>query len=97
MMGITQSITSRKSVSFGNAFLFRDTLFQDSARGDYKPLDITYGEIGIFHGTLCRHHVPMNTSDFTRVSMDFRIGLGETWLIDGFALKHGSRGFLHIF
>ena len=97
MMGITQSITSRKSVSFGNVFLFRDTFFQDSARGDYKPLDITYGEIGIFHGTLCRHHVPMNTSDFTRVSMDFRIGLGETWLIDGFALKHGSRGFLHIF
>ena len=47
--------------------------------GDYQPLDISYGEIGIFHGTLCRHHVPQNSSDFTRVSMDFRIGLGETW------------------
>jgi len=64
-------------------------------RGDYKPLDITYGEIGIFHGTLCRHHVPMNTSDFTRVSMDFRIGLGDyfdpDWQLEGVKHVHGRK------
>eukprot|EP00435_Cladocopium_sp_Y103_P005424 s313_g1.t2 len=72
----------------------RGTL-ESRRRGDYEPLDISYGQIGIFHGTLCRHHVPENSSEFTRVSMDFRIGLGEyfdpRWQLDGVKHVHGRR------
>ncbi|CAL1151832.1 unnamed protein product [Cladocopium goreaui] len=77
--------------------LTQTTLWVESEpdRGDYEPLDISYGQIGIFHGTLCRHHVPQNSSDFTRVSMDFRIGLGEyfdpSWQLDGVKHVHGRR------
>ena len=31
----------------------------------------------MFHGTLVRHFVPPNRSEHTRVSMDFRIGVGQ--------------------
>ena len=30
-----------------------------------------------FHGTDVRHHVPPNNSQCSRVSLDFRIGLGR--------------------
>ena len=74
-------------------FFFARWVESEPDRGDYQPLDISYGEIGIFHGTLCRHHVPKNSSDFTRVSMDFRIGLGETWIM---ALAGPGGGFVAV-
>lgn len=31
----------------------------------------------MFHGSLCNHYVPMITEPYTRVSMDFRIGIDK--------------------
>eukprot|EP00931_Biecheleriopsis_adriatica_P047562 TRINITY_DN27422_c0_g1_i1.p1 TRINITY_DN27422_c0_g1~~TRINITY_DN27422_c0_g1_i1.p1 ORF type:complete len:256 (+),score=38.98 TRINITY_DN27422_c0_g1_i1:92-859(+) len=63
--------------------------------GDYEPLAIDYGSIAAFHGTLCRHKVPANSSAFTRISMDFRIGVGEffdkDWHLEGVKHVHGRR------
>lgn len=63
--------------------------------GDYEPLAIDYGSIAMFHGTLCRHKVPANTSPYTRVSMDFRIGIGDyfdpNWSLDGVKFVHRRR------
>jgi len=63
--------------------------------GDYQPLAIDYGQIAMFHGTLCRHHVPANTSEFTRISLDFRIGIGPffdaEWQLHGVKGVHGRR------
>ncbi|CAE7469476.1 strG, partial [Symbiodinium necroappetens] len=55
------------------------TLWVESSPGaeDFQPLAINHGSIAVFHGTLCRHKVPANTSPFTRVSLDFRIGIGD--------------------
>lgn len=40
--------------------LTRSTLWVESSPGasDYHPLDISYGSIAAFHGTLCRHYAP---------------------------------------
>ena len=54
------------------------TLWLESApgAGDFAPLEIEPGAIGVFHGTCVRHRVPANPTRFTRVSLDFRVGLG---------------------
>eukprot|EP00927_Polykrikos_kofoidii_P080556 TRINITY_DN77449_c0_g1_i1.p1 TRINITY_DN77449_c0_g1~~TRINITY_DN77449_c0_g1_i1.p1 ORF type:complete len:302 (+),score=35.33 TRINITY_DN77449_c0_g1_i1:76-981(+) len=75
----------------------RATLWIESSPnlGDYQPLEIDYGSIAMFHGTLLRHLVPANESMFTRVSMDFRIGVGDyfdpAWSLDGVKMIHGRR------
>lgn len=73
------------------------TLWVESApdAGDFSPMELDYGAIGMFHGTLCRHQVPANKSPFTRVSMDFRIGIGACfdagWSLQGINHSHGRR------
>lgn len=66
--------------------------------GDYTPLDIDYGSLAMFHGTLCRHSVPANKSKFTRVSLDFRVGVGNyydpEWTLEGVKASHGRRELL---
>lgn len=63
--------------------------------GDFQPLAINYGSIAAFHGTLCRHHVPANKSECTRISLDFRIGVGDffdpDWQLDGVKGVHGRK------
>lgn len=63
--------------------------------GDFKSLDIEYGTIAMFHGTLCHHDVPANASDFTRISMDFRIGIGDfydpQWTLEGVKAIHSRK------
>mmetsp|Transcript_44881 Transcript_44881/g.80833 ORF Transcript_44881/g.80833 Transcript_44881/m.80833 type:complete len:264 (-) Transcript_44881:29-820(-) len=77
----------------------RTTLWVESAPNlaDFRPLDIDYGNIAMFHGTLCNHRVPANASKFTRVSMDFRIGIGDfydkEWALQGLKGEHGRREF----
>ena len=62
---------------------------------DFHPLEVEYGQIGQFHGTLCRHHAPPNPSMFTRVSLDFRIGIEDyfdpEWKLEGIKAYHGRR------
>lgn len=57
--------------------LTRTTLWAESHEGaaDDHPLEVDHGEIAAFHGSVCRHHVPANPSDFTRCSIDFRVGI----------------------
>ena len=46
--------------------------------GDYHRIKATPGEVIVFHGSSCRHYVNLNQTTFTRVSMDFRVGV-EGW------------------
>jgi len=57
--------------------LTRTTLWVESHEGaaDDAPLDVGYGEVAAFHGSVCSHHVPANESRHTRVSLDFRVGV----------------------
>ena len=43
--------------------------------GDFHPLPASYGEVVSFHGSSCRHNVNANHSKYTRVSLDFRVGV----------------------
>lgn len=78
----------------------RVTLWIESAPnvGDFHPIELAYGDVGMFHGTLCRHMVPANESSFTRVSMDFRIGVGPcfdpTWSLRGISHLHTRKQFV---
>ncbi|GKY94067.1 hypothetical protein MPSEU_000373300 [Mayamaea pseudoterrestris] len=43
--------------------------------GNFHPLAATLGKVVAFHGSSCRHYVNPNETIFTRVSMDFRVGV----------------------
>lgn len=79
--------------------LTQTTLFVETSFGsdDFHPLDINYGQIARFHGTQARHYAPPNRSAFTRVSLDFRIGVSRffdpTWRLDVVKLQHGRKFF----
>jgi hypothetical protein len=66
---------------------------------DFHPIEIDYGEIGHFHGTLCHHRAPPNLSSYTRVSLDFRIGISgyfdPEWSLEGIRAQHGRRHFIY--
>ena len=70
------------------------TLWVESApdADDFHPLLVDVGQIGVFHGTSCRHYVPPNASRFTRVSLDFRVGVegcfDPTWVFAGTRSDH---------
>lgn len=42
---------------------------------DYAPLGAKLGEVVAFHGSSCKHYAPPNESIYTRVSLDFRVGV----------------------
>ena len=42
-------------------------------REDFAPVELSYGELAIFDGARCSHFTVANTSDRTRVSLDFRV------------------------
>ena len=78
--------------------LTQTTLWIETSAGkeDYLPLGLTgHGEIGSFHGTLCRHHVPPNATCYTRVSLDFRVGVegcfDPEWKFKGTSMDHVRR------
>ena len=58
----------------------------------YTPLSIKYGEISMFYGTFLKHYAPANISTYTRISLDFRIGIvpyyDPTWEFQGLKGKH---------
>lgn len=51
-----------------------NALYVESAPdvGDAAPLALEYGDCFRFDGENCRHHTVANTTDTTRVSLDFR-------------------------
>ena len=77
--------------------LTETTLWVESEPGaaDYRALRVRRGEIAAFHGTLCRHHVPPNGSACTRVSLDFRVGVGDffdsEWKLSEAKAQHTRR------
>ena len=77
--------------------LTRTTLWVESHEGaaDDAPLDVGYGEIAAFHGSVCSHHVPANESRHTCVSLDFRVGVegffDPHWSMKGTKEDHGRR------
>ena len=64
-------------------------------KGDFKPLGASMGEVVSFHGSSCFHHVPPNLSKFTRVSLDFRVGVkgffDPTWRLRGTKADHSRK------
>jgi len=42
-------------------------------KGDFRPIEIKYGEFYRFYGNRCRHETVPNLTDTTRVSLDFRV------------------------
>ena len=44
-------------------------------KGDYTPLGTDVGYVSSFFGSGCSHYVNENRSEYTRVSLDFRIGI----------------------
>jgi hypothetical protein len=52
-----------------------NSLWVESApdRGDFRPLNLTYGQCLRFYGNLCRHQTFPNDTNTTRVSLDFRV------------------------
>lgn len=64
-------------------------------QGDYHPMNVTHGQVAVFHGSACRHFVPMNQTIYTRMSLDFRVGVegffdGE-WMMEGTTDDHFRR------
>tara|TARA_B100001093_G_C26449878_1_gene851814 strand:- start:320 stop:649 length:330 start_codon:yes stop_codon:yes gene_type:complete len=52
-------------------------------KGDFQPLIINYGEIAKVYFNQCRHFSKLNTTNKTRLSLDFRIIPGSKWhLVD---------------
>ena len=59
---------------------------------NYVPFNLSVGEIGAFHGTSHKHHVPPNPTKSTRVSIDFRVGVegfyDSKWSMAGTSDEH---------
>ena len=49
---------------------------------NWHTVDAGYGTIKRFYGALCSHFTPENTTDHTRVSLDFRVVPGSCWETD---------------
>mmetsp|Transcript_24436 Transcript_24436/g.44841 ORF Transcript_24436/g.44841 Transcript_24436/m.44841 type:complete len:267 (-) Transcript_24436:18-818(-) len=79
--------------------LTQTALWVESAEGvgDFHPLDAEYGTMVAFHGTSCWHEVPANLSQYTRVSLDFRVGVEQCfdpqWLLNGTRASHNYQRF----
>lgn len=52
-----------------------NSLWVESARdrGDFHPLNLKYGQFARFWGSQCEHFTKANTTNVTRVSLDFRV------------------------
>ena len=44
---------------------------------DFEPFDMRPGQIAVFDGTACAHYTLANTTERTRVSLDFRVVPGS--------------------
>ena len=64
-------------------------------QGDYEPSGTQLGQVFVFHGSSCRHYVPPNPTSFSRVSLDFRIGVegffDPQWKLRGTKCDHKRR------
>ena len=58
-----------------------NSLWVETAPGrqDYRPFEMSYGELMQWHGNSLAHYSHRNTLDETRVSFDFRVIPGSAW------------------
>jgi hypothetical protein len=65
---------------------------------DYHPIPANFGEAISFHGSSCRHYVDTNSTECTRVSLDFRVGVqgffDPSWQMKGTVHDHGRKEFI---
>lgn len=70
-------------------------LESEPGKEDYEPLGVKLGEIAAFHGSSCMHYVPANSTVYTRISLDFRVGVEEyfdpNWKMRGTISDHIRR------
>lgn len=59
----------------GRCGLTPRALCQESepGRGDFHPLECSYGQFVRFWGNQCQHYTVPNDTDHTRMTIDFRI------------------------
>ena len=52
-----------------------NSLYAESSPGleDFHPFEVKVGEFIKFYGNHCIHYVEQNTTEYTRVSFDFRV------------------------
>jgi hypothetical protein len=78
--------------NFTNVDLYCET--QPGAE-DFHPVAALPGQIISFHGSSCKHFVNSNATPFTRVSMDFRVGVegffDPFWQMKGTSDDHGRK------
>lgn len=64
-------------------------------KGDFHPMVANPGQVVSFHGTSCRHYVNANVTPWTRVSLDFRIGVegffDPQWVMPGTTCDHDRK------
>ncbi|HEX3683229.1 MAG TPA: hypothetical protein VHU83_11895 [Bryobacteraceae bacterium] len=58
--------------SFGGNSLWIET---DYGRGDYRPVDVRYGQALLFDGGFLEHGTVTNDTNVTRISLDFRFSI----------------------
>ena len=62
-------------------------------KGDFHKVPAGVNQMISFHGSSCRHYVNLNSSEFTRVSLDFRVGVqgffDPKWMMRGTTDDHG--------
>jgi len=59
------------------------------------PMPVAVGQVLQFHGTRVKHYVNSNVTPYTRVSMDFRVGVegyfDPQWAMVGTTADHSRR------
>jgi len=62
-------------IPFSSTVYGSNSIYCESApgAGDYNSFDMEYGEIMCFWGSQCNHYTVPNTSNVTRISVDFRV------------------------
>ena len=84
-------------IPFTDLLLTDTTLWTEtiSGAGDFHRMNANEGEMIVFHGTSCRHYVNPNSTEYTRVSIDFRIGVegyfDSAWQMVGTSDDHSRR------
>lgn len=67
----------------------------EANKGDFHAIPAQPGQVISFHGSSCKHYVNYNESRYTRVSMDFRVGVegffDPYWQMKGTTDDHGRK------
>lgn len=66
----------------------------EPGKGDFHPINITYGEVFRFYANKCRHYNMKNITDNTRISFDFRIIPGSQYKEIDASAVHSGRKFV---